>query len=447
MLGLLFGEDVYATTTDVPEVFSFQHKLIQEYLAAVYIAENINQDVCAAFIADVFPTWEQILNHKEVVQFTCGLLATTDASPLTNHVAKVLSECIQNRIDEATVDLELTLPPTHDSIAENINLLTAFQTEGGVPLNNTFLTWYPKCGFPLADILANTNLVYISDTDEIDKLQINASHAQIILNSGQFSGRGQSAFVDLCKALHSVDARVTVLDRINVGVNSASSVIRNNLRHFSHLKCLRIGVSSESELEHLAQCIKSWGPHPQLTEFSLHCGPIINDMIPLMPQLLVTRLSKCEHLKVLNISDVNLHGSLSILMASPPPMLRALTMTSSFLQADDINHMVKAFREDKFTRMEKLDIALNPIGEVALDLLLQVIAIKPHVLKDLDICLCSEIEEGRMGEGSELSDHFANKWKIQLTNINVIWNVNELDDDPEEQLLAARRAQCNIDCF
>ena len=97
-LGLLFGEDVDVTTTDLPEVLSFQHKLIQEYLAAVYIAGNIKRD--KSLLKNELSTWDKIKGHKEVVKFVCGMLGQNDARPIINHVSMVLSELIEKEIDE-----------------------------------------------------------------------------------------------------------------------------------------------------------------------------------------------------------------------------------------------------------------------------------------------------------------------------------------------------------
>ncbi len=87
-LGLLFGEDVDATSSDLPKVLSFQHKLIQEMVAAYYIAEQVKID--PSFLKTAFPTWEEVDKHRELVRFTCGLLANIDTMPVINYVGKLV---------------------------------------------------------------------------------------------------------------------------------------------------------------------------------------------------------------------------------------------------------------------------------------------------------------------------------------------------------------------
>ena len=40
----MFGEERDATSKDLPETLSFQHKLIQEVVAAYYIVDQVNKD-------------------------------------------------------------------------------------------------------------------------------------------------------------------------------------------------------------------------------------------------------------------------------------------------------------------------------------------------------------------------------------------------------------------
>ncbi len=221
-MGLLFGEDVEATTEELPEVLSFQHKLLQEYLAAVYIAENARLDPTSAFLTDTFPTWENIYGpgydkHKEVIQFACGILADTDASPITNHLGKLLGKLICTElVMEATHFVVLDLV---SHAKEWLSLLNFFQKS-----INSSLCQYPSCGHPLAEVLAKTELVYITGIAENDTLDLNPSSSQILMRLEEvYSER----FDRLWHSLHSIHANLMVLHLFEVrGANVG------NLRHF-----------------------------------------------------------------------------------------------------------------------------------------------------------------------------------------------------------------------
>ncbi len=145
-LGLLFGGDVDATSEDLPEVLSFQHKLIQEMVAAYYIAEQVQID--PSFLKIAFPTWEKVDEHREVVKFTCGLLAQ-NAAPLINYVA-ISMESKNTEESSVMQDLDIKDPyefletanPTSEKILEHeikldfmCKLLFESQTEA-TPLVN-----------------------------------------------------------------------------------------------------------------------------------------------------------------------------------------------------------------------------------------------------------------------------------------------------------------------
>ncbi len=107
-LGLLFGEDMDATSADLPEVLSFQHKLIQEMVAAYYIADQVKRD--PLFLKTAFPTWGEVEKHREVVKFTCGLLAQ-NAAPVINYVGKINYNRHRYRIDIVSRKSENTAEP------------------------------------------------------------------------------------------------------------------------------------------------------------------------------------------------------------------------------------------------------------------------------------------------------------------------------------------------
>ncbi len=301
---MLFGEDIDATTQELPAVLSFQHKLIQEYLVAVYIAENVKQDTEDNFLEEAFPTWEKIKSHREVVQFTCGILTETGATPVLNHVAKHLAGHIHEELDNAAY----SIPDT--------SILATCNKESGSFTINQHLSLYPSCNKPLDEVLANAGLVYIGGVAKNDTLQLNPRSTQIIVNHSFDSGMNTEKYDRLWEALYSAHANVIALHLKNIMSTNVTKV-----HNFPHIKHLHIWDSScnDVDMEVLAESIESWGKQPQLTYCYLSNVPI--------PGSLMTALCKCTKLLSLDLSSCKLNGNLSVLMASPPPELRKLNLT------------------------------------------------------------------------------------------------------------------------
>ena len=396
-LGLLFGEDIDATTTDLPEVLSFQHKLIQEYLAAVYITENITACVSPAFLEEALPTWEKIKDHREVLHFACSMLGKDRAIPLINHLGKILRKHSLTKLDEGRI-----IP---DDLIKDLSLLSSFERASSVTSINPFITFYPGCGKPLAEVLANTKVVVITqDIHKNDTHQLRTSPANVFL------------LLDQVEHNQDIDRLLMALgpihDNIVAGwLNKSSRPIITHTKHFSGLKLLSIQQAEQYDLNEVASCISSLGVNPPLTLIEIFGSR----MRLTMPQSLMAALSGCTHLRNLAINEVSLQGNLSILMTSPPPRLRELALWNCNLDAEDVGHIVQAFREDKLTCLEELDIHHNPIGEAGVRSLLQAISTTSHALKELDL-RGTGVEEGGW---THLSEQFRNEWKEKLTNIEV----------------------------
>ncbi len=334
-LGLLFGEDIEATTEDLPAVLSFQHKLIQEYLAAVYIAENAKGDTTSTFLSQALPSWEMIQNHREVVQFACGILADIDARPITNHAAKLMVQHTHNQLNTGVVpsivhhwyNLKF-MPRDHTGLS----LIEMCQREGNLSTAiNPYLFEYPACGRPLAEVLANSELVYITYIDENDPLELNPSPAQIIVKLVAVDGE---EYDRLWGALHATPQSLVALE-----LSEVRSANVTKLSHFHQLKYLYIEDYEwgEEASEDLAESIDAWGPQPQLRCFRLSLVPITRS--------LMTGLCKCSHLMSLHFCGCNLSGKMSILMASPPPALRSLWFQYCTLISADLDYMTQAMHE------------------------------------------------------------------------------------------------------
>ena len=402
-LGLLFGEDTEATTEDLPSILSFQHKLLQEYLAAVYIAENAKLDTTLTFLPQALPTWKKIEIHQEVVNFACGILAGTDASPVTNHVATVLAQIIHNELDSGK--MPSIMKSGSGSVGDydkHLQLLESFQREGNVSTSK-----YPSSGRILAEVLTNTKLVYITNIDEDDSLKLNPSPAQIIVKLYAVDGK---KYDRLWKALHDISANVIALHLH--GIRSANVT---KLSHFSQLKYLYIASCdcSEAAGEDLAQSIEAWGPQSQLTYCWLNKVPISKSVM--------MALCKCTHLIHLYLKGCNLHGKLDVFMATPPPGLRDLILRVCSLHGSDVDHVTQAILEGRLTHLKKLDIRHNPVGEVAVGHLLEaLISTRPHTQIELDLYETDVDEDGKY---THLSKQFVTEWEAKLTgtNIDVKW--------------------------
>ncbi len=208
-LGLLFGEDNYASTEDMPSVLSFQHKLLQEYLAALYIAENAKLDSTSEFLTEAFPTWDTIESHREVVQFACGILGGSGAGIVIKHVARVLVIHTNDQLESG--ERPSVIHEYDFSQFSSLSLLASFQREGGVSDRNFPISKYPACRRPLAELFANTQLTYINNIDENDTLQLSPSSASIILELSSQNGVSTEQFDRLWHALCSIQANVTAL--------------------------------------------------------------------------------------------------------------------------------------------------------------------------------------------------------------------------------------------
>ena len=401
-LGLLFGEDIDATTEDFPTVLSFQHKLLQEYLAAVYIAENMKLDTAGSFLTEAFPSLQKIETHIEVVLFVIGILADSDASePLINWVAKCTAEHIYKKLNDREDDIIDT------------SILECCQKESGIPVHtmNKHLSVYPACRKPLVEVLSNTEVAYINGIAEDDTLQLSASDAKIIVKfEGDNYRTVDKKFDQLWQALHSINENVIAL--VLCQVQSANVT---KLHNFLKLEYLRMYTCSCSEevMEDLSQSINSWGPQPQLTYCELHDVPI--------PESVMTALSKCTKLSTLSMELCDVSGKLSVFMASPPPELKVLELNFYSLQATDVDLITQAVRRNSLNKLQKLYLRSNPIGEVAVGSLLEAfISTRPQTKLDLGLGDTGVNEDGRY---TKLSDQFISKWNKRLkdTAINVKW--------------------------
>ena len=380
-------------------MLSFQHKLLQEYLAAVYIVKQAKLDTSSSpsFLTHTFPKWETIETHKEVVHFACGILADTNASLIANHVAKVQVKRVNYELNYGKY------------LHIDLSILQSCQKEGGLSPLNLYLSKYPAGGYPLPEMLANTELAYITDIDGNDPLDLSPSPVQTIVKLDEVDSE---RFDRLWHALCSVHANVIALHLVRVRSTNVTKL--HDFPQLKYLDLMSCDCSKEA-MEDLAESVNSWGPQPQLTYCYLSWVSI--------PRSLMTALCKCTHLKHLDLSRCNLDGKLSVFMADPPHALRDLILYQCSLHGADVDHLTQSIRQGHLTSLQELDIQWNPVGEVAVGHLLEaLISIRPHTQLELKLKNTYVDENGKL---THLSEQFRADWKTKLTdrNINVTWSL------------------------
>ncbi len=393
---MLFGEEIDATTEDIQAVLSFQHKLLQEYLAAVYIAENIKPDTVEAFIKEVLPTWEKFEIHREVVLFVCGILSQDCVRILLNYVSKHTAEHMYKQLDNGKW------------FNSDISILEACQRECGLFTLNNHLTLYPSCRYFLAEVLANTQLVYIDSIAENDSLQLSPSPAKIIVYLNQVN---TERYERLWQALDSMNPN-NVIALALFRVTSANVF---TLQNFSCLKYLSVWDYhfTMEEAEQLAESINTWGPQPQLLSCQLYGLPI---SISLM-----RALGKCNKLYTLKLTSCNLRDKVSELMTTLPSALRHLELMTCSLNGADVGHIAREIRQGKIIELQKLGLHCNPLGEDAVGSLLDtLVSTRPHSSLELGLMrtVCTD-----QGCYINLSEQFVREWerKLKGTKIDVKW--------------------------
>ncbi len=328
-LGLLFGEDTEATSEEMPEVLSFQHKLLQEMVAAYYIADQAKTNV--SFLNDAFPSWGRVETHKEVVQFTCGLLARSEigARAITDHVAHTLGAGITALINDGRVKIFQVEPSNIWTARIDFALWKLLQEEGRVTHVSPYFSEYPDCGNPLAEVLSNTGLALITGVDSKDSLKVESSTAYVILSLAE-TGKGE--FSRLWKALKSAKTNIVALHLFECEID-------------------------ENTMDELGKYIADRGSEMPLKIIHL-------DMIPI-PNSLLASLGKCTRLVHIDMAWCNLSNRVHLLVDNPSPVLKCLSLTNAHLLSDDVDQIADSVRQNKLGKLEQLDIQYNPICSMA----------------------------------------------------------------------------------
>ncbi len=374
-LGLLFGKDVEITTQGQPDVVMFQHKLLHEWTAAVYLSEQVKQNPNC--LKSEFPTWEVIEKHKEFIMFICGLQENVDISKhVVNHAGMILERMIRNKLnrDECLSTL---------GEIKGLSLLSSFQKEGPVMT--------PKfCIFPsshqshsLSEALHQSEFVVVQDLIGEDCGATLSCNADIVLNiddaernEGKMEGalktlnrcseRIISVHLLFCKS-KTVDNIASLLPakslvQLCIVMCDASGTVVPALAEMPQLRYLMLLLNSENFTAYgdsLVAAVNAWKGKSMMRVFNL-----FGTMLPtsVCQPLLAAIAANCPCLRQLNLYENTLSGCLEAFLKDPPSRLKCLEIASTSLQEEDRESLTTAVSAGKLKELEELNIGYNTLG-------------------------------------------------------------------------------------
>ncbi len=358
-LGLLFGQEDNVVAGHLPEALSFQHKLIQDYFAALFLAKKAQED--ESFLTSAFKNVYDMFIDNEVLKFTCGRLDPQDAYSVTNCIAKIVA-------DQALEDLNMG-----GSIRKHfIKRLQSYHDQSSHLAISPHLCIYPSCGCPLSYALKFSKLVIIDGLNEKDPLTLEAPTASIIIslpNEKSLKDGGKEVS-RLMKALSSAHANL-------IGIEGVFCEEGFKLHNFSQLQSIcniyhwpRFGALQEKNVRDVTDSIRAWGQEPRLRiltcelPFFLDKFQAISVYIPF-----IKALSKCIHLRILNLFGGNPNECIPALMGVPPPDLRQLSLEGRVTvhRFDSVlDSITKAVRQNKLQKLEVIEISAGYTSDAAM---------------------------------------------------------------------------------
>ncbi len=357
-LGVLFGQEVDIDTEDLPEVLSFQHKLIQEFFAALFIAKQVKDNkLDSSFLKAAFPTFSDLDVNRYILKFASGHLASQNERFITNHVANTLAEEICKDFSSRGLD------QFYATLQSGSELLRSCHEEGIVSTINPYLCIYPSCGYPLVDAIKCSQLVVINDLNESDPLKLQSLSTPVVVHIVKHRCRGRERELDrLMTALAS--ARINLLAVRTDPETMYCKICK--LMSFPKLRAISSGWSTrleEKQVRDLTDSINSWGPEPQLQ--ALHCIlPVLEDRRQAIALYIpfIKALSKCVNLQELILFDGNQIECVPALMGAPPPQLKRLWLLGpdQSINSSVWHSIVRAMRKQKLQYLQVLNTILGP---------------------------------------------------------------------------------------
>ncbi len=404
--GLVLELDATITMRGRERRVGFPHKLFQDYFFAFYIMGHRDEKQDVSWLKRIvqyvplvrnymsresnhklkkwFPTLAEIMNHKGIVMFCCGLSKEDDA---TMHY--IIEACIEH------IRENCYLAYYGDYYSK---LLSTFQNE--CRDNDPKFVIFPSDGLKLSELMNSAELVYMKDLFGIESDSTQPCHAKqadiiIDLHSIKWD------FTDMTKTLvtlHNCKPRIlgVRLDACDVNVvNHVCSLLPSPYLMFLHI------LNSP-----MPATIKEVMParSPELTDVHIHLSNtellgtfsdsnpqlqrhLIGDALNALTSQCKVRSLKMRKIKHALVSDdiANYHllktmtihfphlkkidldfkctdytGSvLAGFMENPPPTLEILRLLDIRLQEDDIRSMTSALKAGQLRNLKRILIGLH----------------------------------------------------------------------------------------
>ncbi len=364
--GLVHEIDAKLTARGRQKRVTFPHKLLMDYLSAFYMCDQNTQEN----LEQVFPTWDYVKKHEEVMRAYCNLMK--GRKEVMTHLIKVWTERIKGK--------------WHCSWIFDTRSMVSFQDE--CKLENPLFVVYP-CEGSLAKVLNTAKLVVIEELTGNENDSTMPCNADIVIIHTVFEDIcGERAlnmyegmktlkrYKDHIIAMHLSQCNYTAIQLVNTLLPSSSLSnlymykfyvpyeVFQNLARMPNLTYLHLCGQVDGDADDIlipvvnpvVGAVAAWNGQSQLRVLSLWgqnlpvsvCGP-----------LLVAIATNCPLLETLDIAGNALSGSLAGLLQNPPPKLKELCLMNIGLESEDIESLAVAVTAGKLQHLELLDISSN----------------------------------------------------------------------------------------
>ena len=289
-LGLLFGCDDNNDDDDSDWV-SFQHKIIHEFIAAIYIVDQVNKN--PDFLRTTFPSWTHIKNHTEIFRFCCGYACEQYQRLFVNYFTTTMCDFTMDMMRQGWDR------PTHvytykgDTYAEREQeLINHSDTQ---ELNKNLEEILRECKYNGESTDFSSNDIFVSSVEDHQTMAHHMQSARLLVfdeASGNFPNSncfGNNLSKDANQDLNLKQA--LLISDLGPSEMKIISEASDNLLDLKYLYLNRITDVSEA----FAKPLKALLQKPMESLYLIHSrlSEQIND--------LVEPLSNCVHLRVLNL--------------------------------------------------------------------------------------------------------------------------------------------------
>ncbi len=376
------------TPQGIPEVMTFQHKLLMEYVAALYLSEVIKKK--PDYVKSVFPTWRDIEKHSEVFNFICGILK--DAG--SNHVVDHAVGCVIQHSLKQLEDGKFLSVFKDDRMFSSLDLI---QQEAGS--NNTNCEVFPSLrhSHSLSTVLSHAKFIVVKDLKgtTCDPTMPIAQDIVITL-AGDFPKYKKKSWnseemAGTIKTLQKCRENIRAIQLFlceNETVNAITSLMPATRLAQLHIESCYLSPENISSLKemrqliylslqeidslashgrHLVAAIEAWEGQSSLRKLDL----LGNNLAPsVCKPLLAAVATNCPKLEEIQLFRNTLTGSLDAFLQDPPPALTELWMNNTSPQTEDIESLAAALAGGKLQQLKVLDIRGNNLSETDADVLL-----------------------------------------------------------------------------